>query len=851
MERPDDARRHARTVLMQRRSALERTYAFQALGIVERDSGNVGGAIRMFRQGMALSKSAVLPSRASDLAASLGTALAMAGRRTAMAAAFAEALEAGSELEKARVLVRRGGAKVHIDDHVGGYEDCIHAARILAKGRDTKWEANARHNAGVALMGIGRFHDAAEQFVLVERLASGNEGHFSATVTLHARADCAHRLGDLATALDLLYEARRRYDALGVVPPEVVRDLAVVQLAAGLPDDAAKSADEMVAMLQDARDAALRRADGFIAAAMVHLAAGHPERAVDLARKAARSSKRQGHVDVERHARVVLLRAQDATGAVTKRHARAAAELAAEMTDRYSSERLDSLVLAGRMALATGLPELAAQNLREAAEQRHRGSALRRATAWYARALLAQADGDRAGMLRACARGLDVLDTHALSLGATELRARATVHGTDLAILATRRVAADGTARDLLRWTERWRASLHALPWPAAGHDPVLVAELGRLRAAENVLTAGASAAAEAERRRIEERIRRHVHGRYGDTSRRRVRFELPALFDQLGSERTMVSIVGIKGERFHVVIVRRGRVKHVVAGSVADIRSEIEYARFALRGAALAGADVAEALLRAAEPGLGRLQATLLGPAVDELGSGPVVVVPPSTLQAVPWGALPALRDRDVSVAPSASAWIRARCRTPPSRRRVALIAGSGLSTTAAEVDVLAGTYPDATLLTGADAVADEALHAMDGSWLAHVGAHCRYRGDNPMFSALELADGPLTVYDFERLTSPPFRMVLTACESGVGSPTGADELLGLTTSLSALGTAGLLATVVPVSDAGSVEVSLVVHERLRAGDDMSAALLSARQKASTPVAIATAWAFLALGAG
>ncbi|PSK98259.1 CHAT domain-containing protein [Haloactinopolyspora alba] len=835
-------------MLSQQATALDRSYALQTLGIVARDSGDVGAAIQKFRQGIALSKSAVLSARIGDLAASLGTALALAGRRRAMTEAFDEALLRSTELESARVLVRRGAAKMHLGDHVGAYEDCIFAAAVLARASDRRWEANARHNAGTALMGMGRFQEADEQLVRVQELAQGQQEHFDATVTLHVRGACAYRMGDLPRALELLYDARRRYDELGVVPPEVVRDLAVVQLAAGLPDEAAQTADEMVAMLRDARDAALRRADGFIAAATVHLAAGTPERAVELARSAARSSKRQGHVDVERHARVVLLRAQAATGNVTKRHARAAAELATELKDRYSSERLDALVLAGRMALDTGLPEVAEQNLSAAAAERNRGSSLRRATAWYAQALRARADGDRTAMLRACSRGLDVLDTHALSLGATELRARATVHGSDLAILATRTVAFDGTARELLRWTERWRSSLHALPWPEAEHDPVLAAELGRLRAAENVLGTGGTD--ETDRRRIEERIRRHVHGRYGDTSRRRARFEVPALLDHLGDDRTLVSIVGVKGERFHVVVARRGRVQRMAAGHVGDIRSEVDYARFALRGAALANDAVASALLTAAEPGLARLQETLLGPAVRELGDGPVVLVPPSTLQAVPWGALPALRDRDVTVAPSAAAWMRARQSVQPESERVALIAGSGLSTSAAEVDALAGVYPDATVLTGQDASAEATLGALEGSWLAHIGAHCRYRGDNPMFSALELADGPLTVYDFERLRTPPYRMLLTACESGVGSPTGADELLGLTTSLSALGTAGLMASVVPVSDAGSVDVSLAVHERLRAGDDLSTALRATRQQATTPVATATAWSFLALGA-
>ena len=38
------------------------------------------------------------------------------------------------------------------------------------------------------------------------------------------------------------------------------------------------------------------------------------------------------------------------------------------------------------------------------------------------------------------------------------------------------------------------------------------------------------------------------------------------------------------------------------------------------------------------------RLEAILLGPAARHLGGGPVVVVPPGRLHAVPWALLPAL---------------------------------------------------------------------------------------------------------------------------------------------------------------------------------------------------------------
>ncbi|MGH3175773.1 MAG: hypothetical protein ACRDPF_18160, partial [Streptosporangiaceae bacterium] len=67
-----------------------------------------------------------------------------------------------------------------------------------------------------------------------------------------------------------------------------------------------------------------------------------------------------------------------------------------------------------------------------------------------------------------------------------------------------------------------------------------------------------------------------------------------------------------------------------------------------------LAGRDLlgAEARRTAA-----RLDELLLGAARDHLGDGPLVVVPPGPLNAVPRGLLPSLAGRAVSVAPSARA--------------------------------------------------------------------------------------------------------------------------------------------------------------------------------------------------
>jgi CHAT domain-containing protein len=245
------------------------------------------------------------------------------------------------------------------------------------------------------------------------------------------------------------------------------------------------------------------------------------------------------------------------------------------------------------------------------------------------------------------------------------------------------------------------------------------------------------------------------------------------------------------------------------------------------------------------------KLESSLLGGAAAELGDGPVVVVPPARLRAVPWTLMPSLRDRAVTVAPSASTWMRARRTRPPPQRRVALVVGPRLTTKGAEVASLRSRYPEAVMLGQGSATADRVLTALDGAWLAHIAAHGTFRADNPLFSSILLDDGPLIVHDFERLGRAPYRLVLSSCDSGVAAAVGADELLGLVSSLVPLGAAGIVASLVPVNDLAAVPLMLALHDGLQRGATLPEALLTARQATSgDPLAEATAHSFMALGA-
>jgi CHAT domain-containing protein len=73
---------------------------------------------------------------------------------------------------------------------------------------------------------------------------------------------------------------------------------------------------------------------------------------------------------------------------------------------------------------------------------------------------------------------------------------------------------------------------------------------------------------------------------------------------------------------------------------------------------------------------------------------------------------------------------------------------------------------------------------------------------------------------------------------------------VLGLASSLLPLGTAGIVASVVPVSDVAVLPLMTALHRELRGGSALPEALRSARLGLeSDPVAAATGWSFICLG--
>ena len=129
------------------------------------------------------------------------------------------------------------------------------------------------------------------------------------------------------------------------------------------------------------------------------------------------------------------------------------------------------------------------------------------------------------------------------------------------------------------------------------------------------------------------------------------------------------------------------------------------------------------------------------------------------------------------------------------------------------------------------------------------HVACHGRFRADSPLFSSLELADGPLNVYDLQRLRWPPEVLVLSACDLALSDRYPGDELLGMAAVLLGMGTRTVVASVVPVADSVTRRLMLAFHRRLVAGTSPAAALAHAQAglRGDSPAAAG----FVCLGSG
>ena len=685
----------------------------------------------------------------------------------------------------------------------------------LRDSDDPVWLARALTERAFARIATGSAASAAADLARAEVLFREHHQDLECADAIVHRGVLALRVGDLPVALEAFDEAEAQFAELGVTDASLTDHRCAALLAAGLPAEALREAERAIRELERIGGQPAKLAELRLRSAACALAAGHHDAARASARRAGADFAHQRRGWWRAHARLIELQAAFASGERTGRLLRAAVRCAVDLEALSAPEAPAARLLAGRIAAALHRVE-ADEHFAAVARRRRRGPALQRAGGWLAEALRASALGDDSRTLHACRCGLRVLDQHRSMLGSPELQARAAAHGTEFAQLALGIAVRSGRPDLLMRWSERWRGTTLSVPPVRPPVDLELREELSALRETVSRLAAARAEGMptqvlERENLRLERAVRaRSLHAGGGSPIQHEA-LPLSTLMEQLGDDQ-LVELVEVD-ERLHVVVLGRGRIQRFVAGPAAEAAKEVDVARFWLTRLAHGVTTAsAEEVLGTLEGIAKRCADLLLGSAATDLVADAVTVVPSGRLHSVPWSMLPVLRDRDVAVSPSASLWSRSRTASLPQSGPVVLVRGPGLAERN-EIEHLRRLYPGATVLDGPTATADRVLRAIDGAALVHIAAHGSFRADSPLFSSLRLADGPLTVYDLQRLERGPARIVLSSCDSGLATAAGADELLGLASSLLPLGTQSIAASIVPVADDAVQPLMVELH--------------------------------------
>ena len=662
---------------------------------------------------------------------------------------------------------------------------------------------------------------AAAGLPLLQRMATHNQGY------------AAFLAGDLPRALHLMARAVDLDETAS--PAVMLQGRAEVLVEAGLyreADDALAQAAATFRQDRLGRDLAEVELDR----ARCALALGDPAAAKALAAGAARRLRRLGSESLARAAELVRIQADLATGRPPARLATDAAALAEAFTALGVRLPARIAALVGiEAAIAAGDVAGAGRRWAELGPARRTDPITGRMHSYRVAAELAAAEARAADARRTISRALGDLARYQATFGSIDLRTASAVHGRRLAQLDLTLALRDGRPGAVFAAAERARAVSARLAAVRPPEDPVAVGLLAELRQTIDALRGVeqdrvASAPLLRKRRELERQIIARSWSRVGAAGvartaafadvRRRLqeRGESMVMYVQT-ADRLAAVFAGADGGRARLHDL--GPSAQVVE-LVRRVRADLDVASGGARLPAAMRAAVTASLRRS----LDGLAALLLEPVA---GDGPLVVLSTGVLGQVPWATVPALAGRPISVAPSATKWLASTVLSEHRPEATLALAGPDLLRSGAEAQAVAQTWPAGDALVGAGATTTAFRAAMGRATVLHVAAHGVHQPENPLFSFVRMADGPVFAHELDQTARAPEHVVLSACEVGLATIRPGDEALGLASVLLHLGTRSVIASVARVGDEVAEQAMSAYHRRLAAGADSSVALAGA----------------------
>ena len=706
--------------------------------------------------------------------------------------------------QRALVRVRLGELEAAMPDFAAAIRLLGHEPAELGKLFNNR--GNLYLERGQPVRAIQDFENAIDQYDLSHNPV--------------ARAKAEHNLGyaamlqgDLATALQRMDHAhrllRRESSALSVMASQ---DRAEAMLAAGLIDEALRALRSAAAGFGTMRLRRYQAEAEFVLAR--NLAPLVPTEAARTARRAARR-----FAGVGAPLQALRCRAIEVTCRIQRNvPVPDADELLADLREaRLDRDALSiDVQLRARAGHSMTLPRDAPLSVRLLAADSMAAKQAR--------------SGNAPAALSTIRRGLTELHRTQAALGSLDLQTALAVHGQRMAELGLRIAVEKGSPRMVFEWVERTGALSGRVEPVRPPTDSAMASDLTELRMLS--LRSPRPGSHESERQAELLHLVRERAWRDPGSARLTDVVTMTALRAELSaSDAVLVAPLSVDDQAWALLVTAISS-RLVCLGPLREIASELRGlpADLDLEAAELP-ASIANSVRASLADRLRRLDSLVFGLLGDQLTSERIVINPTGLFSGMPWTLMPSLTGRSVTIPRSASAWVTARAK-PHEYATAGFAAGPRLPRAGHEVASAAAYWPSAHVLAGSDATADS-VGAMAGQVdLLHLAAHGHHVADNPLFSNLELVDGPWFGYDLDQLPQVPETVVLSACELGATTIRRGDELLGLTTAWLHAGARCVIASPASVSDEVAAAILPDMHAELAKGVPPADALATATAK-------------------
>jgi len=710
-----------------------------------------------------------------------------AGETTDALASFAAAIGALSDLpaEQARTFLNRGNVYLQQGHPERASSDFARAVHGFAAAKDRIEAAKARHNLGYALLLRGDLVGALREMEGAYPAFAG-ESPVLRAIAEQDRAEGLLAAGLTQRGVDLLERSARTYGSRRLRQRQAEAELSLAR----------------------------------------NLATLDPQRARATARRARNRFAAVGTSAWRVRAEAVELAAEVEMGQRGPRLVTRGALLAVELESQDLHWGAVAMTLhTARVHLRRGDVESARRALTGVRVDERAPLAVR-LLARDVRAELAESQGQRQRAFTHLRLGLSDLHAWQSSFGSLDLQTNVVGQGERLGVRALALAADSRNPHVLFEWSERARMLASRVQPVRAPQDESMVADLTELREMAQSREGARRTSPEREaelRQRVRERAWQHRGSGEVDDP-----VSLGELRDGLGDGAALVAYV-VTGNRVVALVVTASDAIQLDLGERAPLDELLDGMRPDLD---MAASDLPDSLAGVVRKQLvdrlDRLAAVLVAPVLAAIGDRHVVLTPSGVMAAVPWTLLDGFVGRPITVAQSATSWLAGQSSSLRAGS-AGLVAGPRVARAEEEVLAAAKAWHRSDVLIGGSASAEAVSSLASSVDVLHVAAHGRHSAENPMFSGLELVDGPWYGYDIDQLRAVPDVVVLSACEVGASTVRWGEELIGMAGAWLHAGTRRVVASAAAVNDVAAFEALVGVHEQLAAGVDPAVALANA----------------------